>query len=384
VGLAMTFVVALLLRRLMTMLGLPAPWPDFAAAVWLLQPLGLEAALWPAALHVPMGLAAALGSLIACRARRLWVGALLALAAMLSVEQAILALPLAAWLVSPPDLRRRVAVMMTGVAATVVVAYLFVPGNDPRLSADAATRAQGLVNDLGFIVLFPAAGVGAEAIPLAVRWAFPLSVVVLIAGAVAGWLWGARAWPVSTARPNRSWSWSIRSFIGIALLVVLVNVPVLLSQPRQGSARIFTPTWLVLATVTAVWLGQANWSRRKLYGAVVGLYLSGAVLSLALSAWVRTETAAVVEQVAHKIAERTTDGDSVTLCEVPRTAVEPAPRGAYATQDYLYDWAAQDALRYYTGREATFRIHDADGEHNCPLGDAALAVSFDVLRERGG
>ena len=173
VGLAMTFVVALLLRRLMTMLGLAAPWPDFAAAAWLLQPLGLEAALWPAALHVTMGLAAALGSLIACRGRRLWLGALLALVAMLSVEQAILALPVAAWLVSPTDLRRRAAVVVGVVTATVVVAYLLVPGNDPRLNAGAAERTRGLFADVGFLARFPAGGVGAESIPLAVRWAFP-------------------------------------------------------------------------------------------------------------------------------------------------------------------------------------------------------------------
>ena len=64
--------------------------------------------------------------------------------------------------------------------------------------------------------------------------------------------------------------------------------------------------------------------------------------------------------------------------------VEPAPRGAFAVQDYLYDWAAQDALRYYTGRQVTFRIHEADGEHSCPEGDGALAVPFDMLRERDG
>jgi hypothetical protein len=381
VGLAVTFVVALLLRRLLTMLGLPPPWPDVGATVWLLQPLGLEAALWPAALHVPLGLAAALGSLIACRARRLWVGALLGLAAMLSVEQAILALPLAAWLVSPTDLRRRVAVMLTAVAATVVVAYLLVPGNDPRLSADAATRARSLFTDVGFVVLFPAAGVGAESIPLAVRWAFPLSVIVLIAGAVAGWVWGAHASP-ARARPDRAWS--VQSFIGVALLIVLVNVPVLLSQPRQGSPRVFSPTWLILAAIAAMWLARAHWSRRKVYGAVAGLYLCGAVLSLVLSSWLRVQTAGVVEQVAHEIADRTTDGDVVALCQVPRAAVSPAPRGAFAVQDYLYDWAAEDALRYYTGRQATFRIQQADGEDGCPVSDAALAVPFDALRQRDG
>jgi hypothetical protein len=96
------------------------------------------------------------------------------------------------------------------------------------------------------------------------------------------------------------------------------------------------------------------------------------------------ETADVVEQVSRQIAERTADGDLVTLCEVPRAVVAPAPRGAFAVQDYLYDWAAEDVLRYYTGRQATFRIQQADGEDGCPVGDAALAVPFDALREPGG
>jgi hypothetical protein len=380
VGLALTFAVALLLRRLMTVLGSPDPWPDVAAAVWLLQPLGLEAALWPAALHVPIGLAAALGSLIAFRSRHILVGALLGLAAMLSVEQAILALPLAAWLVSPPDVRRRVAITMTGVAGAVVVAYVLVPGNDPRLSAGATARAQGLFTDLGFLVRFPAVGVGAESIPLAVRWAFPLSIVVLIAGGLAGWLWAARAWPAPRALPPLG----VRPLISVGVLVVLVNIPVLLNQPRQGSPRIFTPTWLILAALVALWLGRVKWRWRTFYGVAAGVYLSGAVLSLALSASVRVQTADVVEQVSHEIAERTTDGDLVTLCAVPRAVVAPAPRGAFAVQDYLYDWAAADALKYYTGRQATFRIHQASVDQECRSGEAALAVPFNALRERDG
>jgi hypothetical protein len=380
VGLSLTFVVAFLLRRLLTMLGSPAPWPDVAAALWLLQPLGLEAALWPAALHVPIGLAAALGSLIAHRSHRLWIGVLLGLVAMLSLEQAILALPFAAWLVSPAESRRRAVIAMTALSAAVVVAYLLVPGNDPRLSADATARVHGLFTDIDFIVRFPAAGIGAESIPLAVRWAFPVSVVVLAAGAAAGWLWGARRWP--TSRSVRSFN--IRSLIAVTLLIVLVNVPVLLNQPRQGSPRVFTPTWLVLAAVAGLWLGRVSWRYRTLVGAVCGLYLGGSVLSLALSAWVRVETADVVEHVSREIAERTADGDVVTLCEVPRAAVSPAPRGAFAVQDYLYDWAAEDVLRYYTDRQATFRIQQAGGEDGCPASEAALAVPFDALRERDG
>jgi hypothetical protein len=42
------------------------------------------------------------------------------------------------------------------------------------------------------------------------------------------------------------------------------------------------------------------------------------------------------------------------------------------------------ALRYYTGRQATFRIDQADGGQGCPEGDSALAVSLVALRERDG
>jgi hypothetical protein len=152
VGLALTFVIALLLRWLLRLLGADAPWPDVAAAIWLLQPLGAEAALWPAALHVPIGLTAALGSMIAVRRGRVWLGAALGLGAMLSVEQAILALPLAAWLVSPPERRRPAAIRMAAVSALVAIGYLLVPGNDPRLAAGAAERVRGLVSDLVFLV----------------------------------------------------------------------------------------------------------------------------------------------------------------------------------------------------------------------------------------
>jgi hypothetical protein len=379
--LMVTVVVALLLRRLLAKLGLPAPWPDLAAAVWLLQPLGAEAALWPAALHVPLGLAAALGSLLAHRNRRIWLGALLGLAAMLSIEQAILALPLAAWLVSPADRRRPVAISMTAIAGIVLAAYFLVPGNDPRLSAGAADRAQGLFSDLAFFAQYPAVGVGAESIPLAVRWAFPASVVVLVAGALAGWQWAARRWP--TPPPSARFR-NPRLLIAFALLIALANAPVVLSQPRQGSPRVFTPTWLLLAALAGLWLASWAGRGRQALAALAGLYLSGAALSLALSSWVRVETADVVEQVAHEIAARTTDGDLVTLCEVPRAVVAPAPRGAYAVQDYVYDWAAADALRYYTSRRATFRIQQAGSAQGCPAGGAALAVPFDELRASDG
>jgi hypothetical protein len=378
-SLLMTFVVAFLLRRLLMMIDLRAPWPDIAATLWLLQPLGTEAALWPAALHVPLGLSTALGSLIAHRSRRLWMGTLLGLVAMLSLEQAILALPFAAWLVAPPDRRRVVSITMTSLTAAVVIAYLLFPGNDPRLSADAGTRVETLFTDPTFLPRYFAVGVGGESIPLAMAWAFPVSILVFGVGALVGWYSAARMWlPRHEPVPGRY----SRSAIVVAVLVLLVNVPVLLSHPRQGSPRIFTPTWLLLVAVTALWLGKSHPRHFRIVGAVGGLYLGGAVLSLALSCWVRVETAVVVKQVSHEIAQQTFDGDLVTICEAPRAAVSPAPRGAFAVQDYLYDWAAADALHYYTGRRATFRIHQANADEICPVGDAAFVSSFDVLRER--
>ena len=101
VPLALTLAVAMLLRGLLRDLGTPGPWPEVAGALWLLQPLGTEAALWPAALHVPLGLALALGSLLLFRRGRTVSATVAAAAALLSVEQLILALPLAAWLVTP-------------------------------------------------------------------------------------------------------------------------------------------------------------------------------------------------------------------------------------------------------------------------------------------
>jgi hypothetical protein len=71
----------------------------------------------------------------------------------------------------------------------------------------------------------------------------------------------------------------------------------------------------------------------------------------------------------------------VLLCDVPRAAVSPAPRGAFAVQDYLYEWAAADALRYYTGRRATVRVQQAGGPDGCRAAEATLVVRFAELAE---
>ena len=95
-----------MLRGLLRDLRLPAPWPEVGAALWLLEPLGTEAALWPSALHLHLGLGLALGALRLYRRGRLGWAALVTMAACLCAEQVIFAFPLAVGLVTPRGQRR--------------------------------------------------------------------------------------------------------------------------------------------------------------------------------------------------------------------------------------------------------------------------------------
>jgi hypothetical protein len=374
VPLALTVLVAVLLRRLLLDLDIPPPWADAGAAVWLLQPLGSEAALWPAALHVPLGLALALGSLLLFRRGHTVWAALAAVGAFLSVEQMIFALPLAAWLVSPADRRARSTGVTATAAGVTLVCFLLWPGSDPRLKATLGERLLGVFGDPLFYLQYPAVGLGVHSIPLAVAWAFPLSLAaLLVAGAAGAWI-GPRL--AAATRPTR-----VRSrVVAATLLVVLVNVPVVLAVPRQGSPRVFAPTWLVLAAAAAVVGSAVRWRRGALLGAVAGLLAGGALLSLAWSAQVRVASADTVEHVARELGPRVEDGDVVALCGVPRTVVEPAPRGAFAVHEYIYDWAAADALAFYTGRHIEFRLAGALWAQPCPdPREVDLVVAFDEL-----
>jgi hypothetical protein len=375
VPLALTILVAVLLRRLLLELELPPLWADAGASVWLLQPLGSEAALWPAALHVPLGLALALGSLLLFRRGRIVWAAVAAVGAFLSVEQVIFALPVAAWLVSPADRRSRSAVVAAAVAGVTLVAFLLWPGSDPRLRATLVERLLGAFDDPLFYLQYPAVGLGVHSIPLAIAWAFPLSLAALaVAGAAGVWLCPRLA---AAARPA-----PVQARVATAtLLVILVNVPVVLAVPRQGSPRVFTPTWLVLAAAVAAVGGAVRWRRGALLGAVLGLLAGGALLSLAWSAQVRVASADMVEHVARELGARVEDGDVVALCGVPRTVVEPAPRGAFAVHEFIYDWAAADALAYYTGRQVQFRLAGELWAQPCPAArEVDLVVTFDELR----
>jgi hypothetical protein len=384
IPLALTLLVAGLLRLLLQDLGTPAPWPAVGVVLWLAQPLGTEAALWPAALHVPLGLALALAALLLHRRGRPGLAAAATLGACLSAEQVILALPLAVWLTTPVQRRRRATVLTLLVVVGVLAAYAIWSGADPRLQVPIGERLRGAVADPSFYAEFPAVGLGVHSIPLAMRWAFPASVAVVAAAALLGW----RVGPALSGHDQRraaAWPTVARRALQVATLIALINLPLVVQVPRQGSPRTFTPTWLVLVAAAASAGWRVRWRRPRVLGAVLGLFVGGAVLSLALSVSVRVHTADFNEAAVRLLAERTHDGSVIAICDVPRTAVEPAPRGAFAVHEFIYDWAARDALYYYTGRTATFRLAGPLWGTHCPnTAGADLVLGFEELRNRGG
>jgi hypothetical protein len=372
----LTLGVAMLTRGLLRDVGTPAPWADLGGAFWLLQPLGTEAALWPAALHVPLGLALALLALRLHHRGHHGRAALAGLGAAMSAEQVILALPLAAWLVSPHLERRRAATVAAVVAFAALGAFAMSHGADPRLHAGPFERLAGLTTDFRFYVGFPAVGLGLHSIPLAVWWARPWSLLILAAGAAIGVV-GARRLPEGSGIPRQD---CVRAIVTMGVLVALVNAPVLLTVPHEGSPRLFTPTWLLLVVALASLASRVRWRRPSLLGAAGGVFAAGAVLSLALSVSVRLASADFTERAAHLLAARLPDRAQVAVCGVHRTVTTPAPRGAFAIHDLLYDWAARDALLYYTGRRATFHLAGELWDRPCP--DAAkvdAVITFDEL-----
>ena len=146
------------------------------------------------------------------------------------------------------DARPRSA--MAAVSAAGRVGYLLVPGNDPRLGGGRRRTGAGsrLRSRLPRTVprrrrrrgVHPARG--ALGVPAERR------------GPLLGGPWpaGSSLPGLGAPGPSRIDSWTWRQVVAVALLLLLVNVPVLLSSPRQGSPRVFTPTWLVLAAVVAL------------------------------------------------------------------------------------------------------------------------------------
>ena len=106
----------------------------------------------------------------------------------------------------------------------------------------------------------------------------------------------------------------------------------------------------------------------------------GALLSLMFSVSVRLQSADFTERAASVVATRVADGGSIAVCGVRRTVVEPAPRGAFAVHEFVYEWAAERAVRYYTGRRATIHLSGELWNRPCPaVPDVDAVIEFDEL-----
>jgi hypothetical protein len=376
VPLVLTLAVAVLVRGLLRDVGTPPAWADAGGALWLLQPLGTEAALWPAALHVPLGLTLALLALRWHTRGSHARAALAGMAAAMSVEQVILALPLAAWLGTPVRNRNRATIAAGTVSLGMLLVFALFPGEDVRFRAGPAERIVALIRDPVFLVGFPAVGLGIHSIPMAVWWALPWTLFVLSAGAWLGAA-AARRFPIGPGINRRD---LIRAIAATAILLALANAPVLLTVPHEGSPRIFTPTWLILVVMFFAVAARVRWQRPWLAGALGGIFAAGAVLSLALSVSVRLASADFMERSAHLLAARIPDGAEVAVCGVRRTVTMPAPRGAFAIHELLFDWSARNALIYYTGRRATFHLAGDLWPQPCPdAADVDAVIWFDEL-----
>jgi len=377
VSLIVTLAVAWQVRGLLRDLGVSGLWADVGGALWLLQPLGTEAGLWPAAFHVPLGLVLGVAAVRLYHRGRLGWAAAANVAAALSVEQIILPLPLAAWLVTPLAQRRRATAISALIGVLVIATFFMWPGANPRLRTGALGHLTGLINNPTFYVGYPAVGLGVHSIPLAIVWAFPWSIAVLLTAAIVGWRIGPRA--VRASRPVGTRD-QVRGLAAIAAIVVLANVVVVFAVPQQGSPRVFAPTWLVLA-IGGAWAGaRTNWRRPRTLGVCAAVFAAGAVLSLAFSASVRLRSADFTARATRVVAARTRDGGRVAVCDVQRTVVQPAPRGAYAVHEFLEDWAAERALQYYTGRHATIYLAGDLWNSPCPPAkDVDAVIRFDEL-----
>jgi hypothetical protein len=380
IPLALKLVVALVLRGLLRDLRLPAPWPEVGAALWLLEPLGTEAALWPSALHIHLGLALALGALRLYRRGRLGWAVLATLGACLCVEQVIFAFPLAVGLLTPHRHRRPAVTATVAVVVVVLAVYATWPGADFRTAVPLTRRLGAFFVHPEWYVIFPAAGLGLHSGLNALLWAFPFSVVVLAAGVAVG----TRAAPAllaGSSGPGLERRTVLRWGLRVAGLLLLVSLPLIITLPRGYTPRTFTPSWLVLTVVATVALSRVRWRRPRLAGGTAGAFAAVALLSLALSVWVRVETAEFTRASSRWLAERVPEGGSVEVCDVPRNAVRPAPVGAFALHELHWEWAAQDATRYYTGRSITVRRTGAYWPGPCPSTPRAdLTVSFAELQ----
>lgn len=105
-------------------------------------------------------------------------------------------------------------------------------------------------------------------------------------------------------------------------------------------------------------------------------------MSIALSVWVRWQTADFTVAAAERIAGDTADGSALAVCGITRTVVDPAPRGAFAVHEFIDEGAARDSLEYYTGRRARFLLAGPVWpDRPCPPGDVDRVIAFHDLLE---
>jgi hypothetical protein len=376
VPLSLTIAAGHLLAGLLGDLRVRRPWPEIAGAAWLLWPVGGEAAWWPSALHVPFGLVFALVALRLVHRRRWLLVALATVVSIMGLEPAIFALPLAAVLVAAPRDRLRAAATVGSVAVLMLAVYAAFPGDDVRTAqAPVLERVSNLTVDLGWLVRYPVKASGVPAVPLVVAWTLPVGVVVAGLGALAGHR--ARRW--ARARPEGGEEgvggadrWRVLGVAAAALLglAALANLPMMSTVPRVEAPRTFATTWMVLVALVAWAAGRGAFGRWRWAPAVLGAVAACSALTLAFQASTRAHTTAHEEELAVAIAERTSDGDRVALCDVPVTAVEPALRWTpYSQHSYTADYATLPALIFYAERELASVRGETSG---CPEG------TFDV------
>ena len=382
VPLLLTLGVALLLRGLLRDLDLPAPWPEIGAALWLLQPLGTEAAVWPVQLNISLGLCLALVALRAAHRSRLGWAAAATIGACGLLEQVIFALPLATWLVAPPHDRRRPTALIGGIVGAVLAVYLRWPGENVRTAVALRDRLGAVVAEPAWYVRFPVIGLGLYSIPMAVRWAFPVSLALLVGGLTAGAAAGPALLPGGGAGQQRP-KGTLRSALVVVSLLLLVNIPLLTTLPHPDSPRTFTPVWLLVAALAALVGARVRWRRPRLAVGVAGLCAAGMLLSMALSVWVRLQTADFNEASARWLAEQVREGGVAAVCGVPRTVVTPAPNGAFALHELHEPTSEEATVLYYTGRNLKIRRVGVYWQESCPQPpEVDLSVSFSDLRRR--
>jgi hypothetical protein len=155
----------------------------------------------------------------------------------------------------------------------------------------------------------------------------------------------------------------------------------MVTVPRGVSGRIFAPTWLLLAGSIALLADRTRVPRARWFWAGAGVFGAGAVLSLALCVAVRLHTADFTETSSEYIAARLSrPNEVVAVCDIRRTVVSPAPVGSFAIHEFIYDWSARYALKYQTGKTATFRLAGPLWGTRCPNpAGADLVVHFQQL-----